>query len=198
MTRALLWMWSQILYWIGQCGNKNKIVFSQVSVLTSGLVASQVICSFCKLETGLRRQGCKSVKWWKHPALCDGFYGWMPLKSMSLSGGRPVMRVLGGDQHLTVFKRWLWAVLHSPHCFLTFLLKHLSPILWCIWSSGIHFWAVTATGQQRALKKKSSLNTLGLNQGYHEITQLSAITVLPSALWTIFAILLWCKNAKLF
>lgn len=108
-------MWSQILYWIGRCGNRNKIVISRVSILVSGLVASQVTLSFCKLETGLRSWGGKSLKWQKHPALCDCFYGWMLLKPMSLSGGGPMMRVLGGDQCLTVFKRWSWAVCYSPH-----------------------------------------------------------------------------------
>lgn len=192
-------VWSQTLCWTGQCGNRNRIVIGWVSVLASGLVASQVTLSCRKLETGLRSWGGKSSRWRKQPALCDCFYGWLPLKPMSLGGGGPMMRVLGGDQRLTVFKRWSWTLLHSTslapeHFYLSICLPYC--VVYGALAYAFGLWL--PLGSRAHKKPHTSLETLGLNPGYHKITQRSAITVLPSVLLAMFAVLLWCENAELF
>lgn len=192
-----LGVWSQILYWIGQCGNRNEIVISRVSILVSGLVASQVTLSFYKLETGLRSWGGKSLKWQKHPALCDCFYGWMLLKPVLLRGGTDDESAGWGSvpnclQEMKLSSLPLTSLV-PEHFYWSICLPYR-----VIYGALAYVFGLWLPLGRAGKINKSSLKTLGLNQGYHKITQLSAVTVLSSVLWTIFAVLLWCENTKLF
>lgn len=187
-------MWCQMLCWSWAVLEQEQNCH-QLSKWFSLCASGQVSLSFGKLKMDLRSLGGKSVKSQKHPGCvtapvgksflravtewgraCDESSGW---------GSAPECpRDEAGQFSIHLIGWW------AP------LLKHLTPILCCLQSSGMVLGCDCHWAAELIKIKRSSLKTLDLNQGCYRIMQFFTISFILCSVHSIyyFAVMWKCKT----